>query len=69
MTWFYLLGCTIVFIYLICSKNILRESFKNPRNIIDIVGCLLFIFISSCFSWISILSWFYLDIRSKYNEH
>lgn len=64
MTKVYLLGSIIVFIYLLVMmyKDILHEGFTNLR---DNTSRLLFIFILSCFSWVSILVWIYIRIRKK----
>ena len=64
MTKVYLLGSIIVFIYLlvITCKDILHVGFTNLR---DNTSRLLFIFILSCFSWVSILVWIYVKIRKK----
>lgn len=64
MTEFYLLGSVIVFIYLsvVMYKEMPHEGFNKLH---DIIGWSLFIFILSCLSWVSILTWVYVRIRKK----
>lgn len=64
MTEFYLLGSVIVFIYLsvVMYKEMPHKGFNNLH---DIIGWSLSIFILSCLSWVSILTWVYVKIRKK----
>lgn len=63
MTEFYLLGSVIVFIYL--SVVMYKEMHEGFNNLHDIIGWSLSIFILSCLSWVSILTWIYVKIRKK----
>lgn len=66
MTEFYLLGSVIVFIYLSVAVYYDNEVFNYLRD--NNVNCLFFIFILfilSCLSWVSILTWVYVKIRKK----
>lgn len=67
MTEFYLLGSVIVFICLVVVVYYNNEVFNNLRDD-DNISRLFFIFILSCLSWVSILTWVYIRIRRNYEK-